>query len=317
MKKMLVCGATGFIGRNMLEHFARSGQYEVHGTYLDSEPFQLDGVKMVRADLRDSADVNRVVAGMDVVVQAAATTSGAKDIVSRPYIHVTDNAVMNSLIFRAAFEQKVGHLIFFSCTVMYQSGETPLKETDFDANREMYPSYFGGGWTKVYLEKMCEFYARLGSTRFTVARHSNIYGPHDKYDLDKSHVFGATMTKVLTARDKVVVWGAGEERRDLLYVSDLVRFVELALQKQQERFALYNVGLGQAIAIRDLVRQMVAASGRPLAIEHDLSKPSLKTALCLDCSKARQELGWAPDVSLEQGIARTMAWYRETLLDAA
>ena len=82
------------------------------------------------------------------------------------------------------------------------------------------------GNTKVYVEKMCEFFSRLGKTKHTVLRHSNMYGPHDKYDLEKSHVFGATVTKVMNSTDgKVNVWGTGEEKRDLLYVGDLVDFI--------------------------------------------------------------------------------------------
>ncbi len=236
MKKVLVCGATGFIGRNIAEFLAGKDEFEVYGTYFKSEPLNNQKIKMIRADLTNKEDVEIAVKGMDIIIQAAATTSGAKDIVTKPYIHTTDNAVINSLIFRSAFENKVSHVVFFSCTVMYQPSDTPVKETDFDANKELFPSYFGVGWTKVYLEKMCEFYSRIGNTKYTVIRHSNIYGPYDKFDLEKSHVFGATTTKVMTNQDgKIIVWGSGEEERDLLYVSDLVDFVELAITKQENK----------------------------------------------------------------------------------
>jgi len=199
---------------------------------------------------------------------------------------------------------------------MYPSGDTPLKETDFDANQEIYPKYFGVGWTKVYMEKMCEFYSRIGSTKYTVIRHSNIYGPHDKFDLERSHVFGATMTKVMTTPEggKIVVWGTGEEARDLLYVDDLVDFVNKAIAKQRGKFELFNVGLGRAICVRDLVAKIVALSGKNITIEYDLSKPTLKTSLCLDSRKAENHLGWRPAHSLEEGIAKTMAWYKENVL---
>ena len=124
---------------------------------------------------------------------------------------------MNSLIFRAAHDRKVGHVVFFSCSVMLREQRAGAHGSDFDANAEIAPRYFGIGWTKVYIEKMCEFYARLGTTRYTAIRHSNIYGPHDKFDLERSHVFGATVTKAMTAADgRIVVWGSGEEARDLL-----------------------------------------------------------------------------------------------------
>ncbi|OGO30608.1 MAG: hypothetical protein A2Z29_11595 [Chloroflexi bacterium RBG_16_56_11] len=271
---------------------------------------------MIKVDLRNDAQVKRVLKGMDLVLQAAATTSGAKDTINKPYYHVTDNAVMNSLIFRAAHIQGVSHVIFFSCTTMYQSSEVPVKETDFDPAQEILPSYFGASWTKVYIEKMCEFYARLGTTRFTVIRHSNIYGPYDKYDLERSHVFGATITKVMTTRDggKITVWGEGSEERDLLYVADLVKFVETVIDKQKSAFKLYNAGYGSCISVENLVRQIIKASKKNLKIEYDLTKPSIKTKLCLDTSQAKKDLGWSPDVSLDEGIRKTLEWYKKNKL---
>src|SRR3989337_2775069 len=269
-KKVLICGATGFIGRNIAESLMKREDMEVFGTYLNSKPMSDPKIKMLKTDLTNRDDVNRVVEGMDIIIQAAATTAGAKEIVSKPYYHVTDNAIMNSLIFRAAFEKKVSHLLFFSCTVMYQPGDIPVKEGDFDANKEIFPAYFGVGWTKVYIEKMCEFYSKIGNTKYTVIRHSNIYGPYDKFDLERSHVFGATMTKVMTARyGKITVWGSGEEERDLLYVSDLVNFVELAIEKQKSKFELYNVGYGTSISIDNLVKKIIIiCSGKDIKIEY-------------------------------------------------
>lgn len=314
-RKLLICGATGFIGRNIAESFTKIDDFEIYGTYLDSEPLDNLRIKMIHADLTSKDDVDRVIKGMDIIIQAAATTSGAKDIINKPYYHVTDNAVMNSLIFRSAHAHKVSHVIFFSCATMYQSSDTPVKETDFDANKEMYPSYCGVGWTKVYIEKMCEFYSRIGNTRYTVIRHSNIYGPYDKFDLERSHVFGATITKVMTAKDgdSIVVWGSGEEERDLLYVADLVDFVRFAIDKQESKFGLYNVGYGSSISISDLVKRIIARSGKDVKIRHDLSKPTIKTKLCLDITKAKEVFGWFPRFILDEGIKSTMEWYKKIL----
>ena len=314
-KKILVLGATGFIGRNMAEYFADQPDFEVYGTYLNSNPLDHPAIQMSRADLTNQYEVDRVVKGMDVIIQAAAITSGIKDVSENPHKIIADNAVMNSLIFRSAFDHAVSHVVFLSCTVMYHSSDMPLKEIDFDANREIYPNYFGVAWNKVYLEKMCEFYARLDRNKYTAIRHSNIYGPYDKYDLEKSHVLGATITKVMTAKDgRIKVWGTGEERRDLLYVSDLVKFVELAIFRQGNSFELYNVGYGSSISIKDLVNKIIDYSDKQLSIEHDLSKPSNKTALCLDCEKAKEELGWEPQMSLEEGVRKTIEWYKATIL---
>ncbi len=313
-RNVLVCGATGFIGRNTAEALARRDDLAVTGVYNRRPPFQCPGLSWVKADLTRADDVARIVAGAEVIIQAAATTSGIRDTTLRPHIHIADNAVMNSLIFRAAHDRKVGHVVFFSCSVMLQSSEQALTEDDFDANAEIAPRYFGIGWTKVYIEKICEFYARLGTTRYTAIRHSNIYGPHDKYDLERSHVFGATVTKAMAATDgRVVIWGSGEEARDLLYVDDLVAFVIAAIDRQEAPFALYNCGAGSAVTVKELARMIVAASGRDLRIEHDLTKPTIKNALALDCRKAEHELGWRPKVELDEGIRRTIAWWRDNV----
>jgi GDP-L-fucose synthase len=313
-RKILICGATGFIGRNLTEWLSRRPGFEVIAVHHRRPPYACPNATWVEADLTDRRDVEAVLKGVDIVVQAAATTSGSKDITTRPYIHVTDNAVMNSLVFRAAHDQGVRHVLFFSCAVMLPSSEKALAETDFDANAAIHPSYFGIGWTKLYIEKMCEFYSRLGVTKYTAIRHSNVYGPYDKFDLERSHVLGATITKAMTARDgKIVVWGSGEEARDLLYVDDLMELVEAAIDKQFRPFELYHCGYGEAISVRDLVRKIVTASGRELAIEHDLSKPTIKTSLFLDCAKVDRDLGWRRKTSLDEGIRRTLAWWQANL----
>ena len=314
MKTMLVCGATGFIGKNVVEHFSRNEKYKIRAVYNKKPPFTKEGVEWVQANLNNVDDVNRVMSNVDLVIQMAATTSGARDIVNRPYIHVTDNAVMNSLLLRAAFDNDVEHFIFPSCTVMYQPSEDSLKEEDFDQNTDLLPKYFGVGNTKVYIEKMCRFYSRLGKTKHTVMRQSNIYGPHDKYDLEKSHVFGATVTKVMTSTDGTVkVWGSGEEKRDLLHVRDLVRFIELAIENQKESFGLYNVGLGNAVSINDLVSKIIEKSGKELTVTRDLNQPTIKTNVCLDGNRAATTIGWKPEISLEEGIKNTLNWYRENI----
>ena len=310
-KKILVFGASGFIGRNIAEFYANVDNFEVFGTYLDSEPLNNPNIKMIKSDLTNKDDVGKAIEGKDIIIQAAATTSGSKDIVTMPYYHVTDNAVMNALIFRAAYDYKISHVVFFSCTTMYQSSDIPIKEADFDANKELFLGYSGGAWTKVYNEKMCEFYARISPTKYTVIRHSNIYGPNDKFDLDKSHVFGATVTKVANAEEggKIEVWGQGSEERDLLYVADLVNFVKIAIDKQKPEFELFNAGYGSSISIKELVEKIIYHSGKNISIEFDNTKPSIKTKVCLDTTRAKELLGWSPEVSIDEGIIMTLKWY--------
>ena len=314
-RKVLICGASGFIGRNLYERLAKRKDLNVFGTFHTNNPFPKDK-NIIRADLRIKEDTLGVLSGVDILIQTAATSSGAKDIVSKPYYHVTDNAVMNTLLLQSAYDQNVPQAIFFSCSVMYPGQNArPVKESDFTPHKDnMERKYFGAAWAKIYMEKLCQFYAGLGRTKFTVIRHSNIYGPYDKYDLEKSHVFGATITKTMTNTDgKIVVWGEGSEERDLLYVSDLVDFVELVIKKQDYDFDLFNVGLGKSVSVKELVQKIIKHSGRKLTIVFDKSKPSIPTKLALDSTRAKKKFGWKPKISLDEGIKKTIQWYKKNI----
>lgn len=309
-KKVMICGASGFIGRNLFEHLSRRKDLDVHGTYL-TERFS-DDPRLVKVDLTKREQVDKLLKGCDIVLQAAANTSSSKDVVERPYLHVTDNAVMNSFINQATYDHSVSHVVFFSCTAMYDSADHPIKETDLDLNDGMYEKYFGAGWTKLYIEKQCEFYSRLGRTRHTVIRHSNIYGPYDRFDPDKSHVCAATIRKVLEAKDKIVVWGEGTEVRDLLYISDLLSCVDKIIDSKKEKpFQLYNVGCEKGISVDGLVKTVMKVAGKKLKMEYDTSKPTIATKIVLDCNHIRDELGWEAKVSLEEGLQKTISWFKE------
>lgn len=322
MKKrnILVCGATGFIGRNVAEFLAEKNESEVYGTFFNSKPYDAPNIKLVRCDLTDKDSVQEIVRGKDVVIQMAAITSGVKEIKERPYIHVTDNAIMNSLLLRAVFDNNVGHFIFPSSSTVYPLSNNALKEEDSENKGlgEIFPAYFGSAKTKLYIEDMCKFFSKFGRTKHTIFRHSNIYGPYDKYDLEKSHVFGATITKVMqTDKNKekskeIEVWGTGEEERDLLHVSDLCNFVYTSLN-QTSNLELVNIGSGEAISIKNLVKKIIEISGKDLEIKFLLDKPTIKTKVYLDISKAKRVFGWEPKTSLDEGIRRTIEWYKENI----
>ena len=316
-KKVLVCGGTGFMGTNIANYFEALDGYEVHITGLKRcvSGWPTERFHYINLTVRDQVDSLFKEHNFDVVVQAAANTSGSKDIIERPYLHVTDNAIMNSIILQACYDHSVGHFLFLSCGVMYNPDRSPVTEQDFFLDEGIYPRYFGVGWTKVYVEKMCEFFAGLGRTKHTAIRHSNTYGPHDKYDLEKSHMFGATITKVMEADegDEIVVWGDGSTERDLLHVDDVVNFVHKAIEGQNNNYELYNVGYGISFSVKQIVEKIVSISGKNLAVTHDLTKPSINTKLALTSEKALKELGWAPEITIDKGIQMTIEWYKDNV----
>lgn len=315
-KRILICGASGFIGRNLFERFSENNDFEVWGTYFKNS-FKKNK-KLLKVDLTNRKQVERLIANFDVVVQAAAVTSGARDIVEKPYIHITDNLIMNSLILEAAYLAKISQFIFLSCTVMYEPNTGRVtSESDLDLNAQMYGKYFGGGWMKVYVEKLCEFYSKISEMKFTIIRHSNIYGPWDKFDFQKSHVFGASIAKVMKAKSgqKIEVWGDGRDQRDLLYIDDLVDFIDKIIKKQQFKFEVFNVGLGQSISVRELVKKIITQSGKELKINFAKSKPTIGTKLTISIAKAQRLVEWQPKVDIDEGIKKTLSWYKNQFLE--
>lgn len=316
-RNILICGISGFMGMNIANKLLENGDYNIYGIAKNEsrKPDKINTNNFYSCDLTNQKQVSDVIKTIspDIIIQAAATTSGVKDILSKPYLHVTDNAVMNSLLLREAYENNVKHFLFLSCGVMYQPGDIPRKEDDFNESDEIYKSYFGVGWTKVYIEKMMKFYSRLGKTKHTVIRHSNTYGPYDKYGKEESHMFAATIDKVMKATDgdTIEVWGTGEETaRDLLYVDDVVDFIEMAIKKQNSMYELYNVGCGEAYTVKHVVHEIMRAAKKNLNIKYNTNKPVIPTKLALNSNKAKKELGWYPKTSLLSGAIKTIEWYK-------
>jgi GDP-L-fucose synthase len=320
--RVTVLGGSGFIGSHVVEACVKAG-HKVTATSFRRDPPPIHGATWLCMDLSQGG---LFTPGTDVVIHCAAVTSGINDTLNRPQIHVADNVLMNTLAAVQATEVKVPHFIFLSSSLVYRSNNEPQDElalsTDFSGTRQ---PYFGVGWMKIYAEKLMEFYARRGETRFTILRPANIYGPRDKFDPNRSHVMGATIAKFLRAAThglpEIVMWGNGTEARDFLYVDDLVDCVMRVIDDGRqvtmfdEPYEVFNVGSGTATTIRELAETVVAtcANGsdwRP-NIRFDPLKPTANTSLALESSKARDILGWKPKVSLPEGIAKTYEWLKE------
>ena len=139
---------------------------------------------------------------------------------------------------------------------------------------------------------------------------TNLYGPRDHFDPESSHVIPALVRKFLEARESggdVTVWGTGKPTRDFLYVGDCVE----ALLKAGELLlgGPYNVGSGREVSIAELNQLVAKATGYRGHVAFDASKPDGQPRRVLDSSKFMELTGWEPEVTLEAGLARTVAWY--------
>jgi GDP-L-fucose synthase len=304
-KRMLILGAEGFIGKNLANYF--DSKYTVircvHGSRFR------EGFTTHEVDLTNKEHVDELfrIVKPNIVIHAAAVTTGSKDVIERPWLHVTDNLRMNALVMEYCHTTGVEHCLWFSCGVMYQPKDEPQSETDWKDGEELYPAYFGVGNMKVYTEKLAEFYSRQGRCKFTAMRNSNIYGPYDKFDLDKCHMLPAMVKKICDATDTLDVWGTGVARRDLLYIDDLVDLVDRCLEQQTTPYELINAGAGQAYSIQTIIEILQRITGKSLIINYN-GKLDIPTTVIFNCDKAKK-LGWEPKTSINEGLVKTVAYY--------
>jgi GDP-L-fucose synthase len=159
--------------------------------------------------------------------------------------------------------------------------------------------------------KMCEAYRQQYGFNAISVMPTNLYGPGDNFDLQNSHVLPALIRKFHDAKQrgdaKVTVWGTGTPRREFLHVDDLAEAC-LFLMNGYESGELINVGVGEDISISDLANLVQGIVGHDGSIEFDTSKPDGAPRKLLDVSRVRA-LGWAPRISLTEGVAEVYRWF--------
>ena len=142
-------------------------------------------------------------------------------------------------------------------------------------------------------------------------KHANTYGVYDKFDLNKGHVLAATVRKVLEAKKEIEAWGDGSEARDLIYVQDVCDFIALAIEKQEKPYELFHVSAGYAVTIKELIEKIIKHSGKDITVKWNPMKPTVKFTLALDHSKAKRLFGWEPKIDLDEGLRRSIEFYKQ------
>jgi GDP-L-fucose synthase len=311
--KILILGATGFVGRNLAEKLYKEGYTNLrnHGFTRKLEGFG----ESVQGDLRDDKFVEEIMKGVDVVYHCAASTSNAVDTIYAPLLHVTPNVIINALTMEKAYKEGVKKFIFLSSSTIYpESGERAVRETD-NIYESIYKTYFPVGWMKRYAEVLCKMYSEIliNPMQTVIVRPANLYGPHDKYDLDKCHVTPASIIKVATRLDPIPVWGDGTEIRDLLYVEDFCEALQLIMEKE-EAHEIYNVGSNKGYSVNEVIEYLKEIEGLESPIDYVNNKAPMIPKRLIDSYKIFYTLGWEAKTSIKEGLEKTLNWYKSEYL---
>ena len=313
-KNILVCGASGFVGTNICKRLMLNKNFRIYAIYFSNKPKikYNKNIIWIRSDLRQLNNCLKLTKNKDIIIQCAATTSGSNDILLHPYLHVTDNAVMNSYLLKASYVNNVKHFIFTSCTVMYPHSNKPLTETEFD-EKKIFTSYYGVAHTKLYVEKISKFFSDISDTKFTIIRHSNLYGPYDKFDIKKGHFIGSSIKKIFDKDKSVKINGPGEEKRDFLYIDDFLDFLDKVIRKQHQKFQIFNCTYGRSFSVVDVLSRLIKLSGVKKKIVHYTNRKNINVNILVSSRKAEKQLGWRPFFTLNRGLKKTIQWYKNEI----
>lgn len=311
-KNILVTGGAGFVGVNLIKRLLSLGANVTATLHDKSVVINNPQVKYIHCDLRIPADCNKVCRDIDYVFMCAANTSGAKVMATTPLVHLTPNILMNINMLEAAYESGVEKFLFMSSNTVYPLTDYPVKEDD--VTNEFYQSYHIVAWMKRFTEIVCDMYAsKIKKPMKTVlVRPGNLYGPHDKFDWEKSKVIPALIRRAVEKHVPFEVWGDGMDIKDFLYIDDYIDGMLLAMEKMDE-FQPINIASGKPVTIRDVLGEiLLAANYQNAPVEYDASKPTMIPKRMINISLANELLSWKPKVSLREGIKRTVYWYQET-----
>lgn len=312
--KVLVTGAGGFIGHHLVTFLKQRG-YWVRGVdikYPEFAPTDADEFELL--DLRRWDNCLQATRGIDEVYALAADMGGMGFISSNHAQILRNNALINLHTIEAARINGVSRYFFTSSACVYpeylqqEANVTPLKEED------VYPAQpqDAYGWEKLIGEHLCRHYREDFGLETRVVRFHNIFGPLGTWEGGREKAPAALCRKIayakLTGNPEVEIWGDGEQTRSFCYIDDCLTGIYKLMRSDYPE--PLNLGQDRMVTINQLADIIAEIAGIEIVKKH-VPGPQGVRGRNSDNTRLRQVLGWEPEISLEEGLARTYAWIEE------
>lgn len=301
-KRVLVTGGAGFLGRAVCVR-------------LPSKVWELTVPRSRTHNLCDWLSVQDLFcsAKPKIVIHLAAVCGGIGANRDSPGRFLHDNAAMALNVLEACRKWKVEKLITVgSCCAYPKHCPVPFREAEIwnGYPEETNASY---GIAKRLLLELGQSYRRQYGLNVVHVIPANLYGPGDHFDLKTSHVIPAMIRKCIEAQasgaDHITLWGTGTPTREFMYVEDAAAAI-VAAAERYDGDEPCNIGTGQEVSIASLAALVCRATGFEGEVRWDASMPDGQPRRCLDTSRALARFGWSATTGLEDGLRRTVAWYR-------
>jgi UDP-glucose 4-epimerase len=299
--KCLILGGAGFIGSHLAEGLVkRHHQVRVFG-HVDADRANLakilPNIELIRGEFLSEKEVSRALSGIDVAIHLVSTTV-PKTSNDNPAYDVGTNVTGTLNMLALARQHGVKKVIFPS------SGGTVYGSPTLFPIRETHPTdpICSHGVTKLTIEKYLHLFHHLYDLDYVVLRIANPYGARQNPRSNQGAV--SVFLRKLLKGEPITIWGDGTIARDYLYIEDLVSAF-LTVIETQTPSRLYNIGSGVPLTLTKLLDVMQTVTGRVPTVEYLASRKLDVSVNHLDIARARQELGWQPRISIQEGISRT------------
>jgi len=305
-KKVTVTGGAGFLGSYIVEK-------------LQQKKAEVFIPKIENYDLRKIENIKRMFDDFlpEIVIHLAAVVGGIGANRQNPGKFFYDNIIMGVQLIEEARIRKVSKFVNIGTICSYPKfTPVPFKEEDLWNG---YPEETNApyGLAKKMLIVQSQAYRKQYGFNSINLLQVNLYGPRDNFDPQTSHVIPALIKKCFDAiknkEDKIVIWGTGKPTREFLYVEDAAEGILLATEKYNKPEPI-NLGAGFEISIKDLVELIAKLTGFKGKIVWDIAKPDGQPRRRLDITRAEKEFSFKAKVTLEEGLKKTIEWYKNEIL---